>query len=168
MIWFGKQNYLTVNLLFLPDVFLVAVEETLERGPFLRNTGIVLAVCDGYVVTFGGDAKEDARRDIVFACDCLEHFRDIAAFGILHHFLFYVVDVYEHLLRVNLGIVERDAVDGCEYFFCQAGFLPRNEIHGSYHLSGIFRQMDSCCRINLLVVMGIYVIVITLCPFETP
>ena len=43
------------------DVFLLAVEETLERGPFLGNTGIVLGVCDGYIVTFGGDAKEDAR-----------------------------------------------------------------------------------------------------------
>ena len=47
--------------LFLPDVFLLAVEETLERGPFFWNAGIVLAVCDGYIVTFGGDAKENAR-----------------------------------------------------------------------------------------------------------
>ena len=47
--------------LLLFDVFLLAVEETLERGPFLGNTGIVLAVCDGYVVTLGGDAKENAR-----------------------------------------------------------------------------------------------------------
>ncbi len=47
--------------LFLPDVFLLAIEETLECRPFLGNTGIVLAVCDGYVVTFGGDAKENAR-----------------------------------------------------------------------------------------------------------
>jgi hypothetical protein len=48
-------------LLFQPDVFLLAVEETLERRPFLGNAGIVLAVCDGYIVTFGGDAKENAR-----------------------------------------------------------------------------------------------------------
>ncbi len=47
--------------LFLPDVFLLAVEETLERGPFLGYAGIVLGVCDGYVVTFGRDTKENAR-----------------------------------------------------------------------------------------------------------
>ena len=37
--------------------------------------------------------------------------------SILHHLFFNIIRIPEHLLWVNLGIVERDAVDGSEYFF---------------------------------------------------
>ena len=88
--------------------------------------------------------------------------------SILHHLFFNIIRIPKHLLWVNLGIVERDAVDGSEYFFCQFCFSPWNKIHRSYGLSGIFRLMGSLSRNKFLVVMGIYVIVIALRPLETP
>ena len=48
-------------MLLLFDVFLLAVDETIEHRPFLGNTEIVLNISDCYVIAFGRDAKENAR-----------------------------------------------------------------------------------------------------------
>lgn len=63
----GTKNYRdSFNLaspfmLLLFDVFLLAVDETIEHRPFLGNTEIVLNISDCYVIAFGRDAKENAR-----------------------------------------------------------------------------------------------------------
>ena len=48
-------------MLLLFDVFLLAVDETIEHRPFLGNTEIVLNISDCYVIAIGRDAKENAR-----------------------------------------------------------------------------------------------------------
>ena len=48
-------------MLLLFDVFLLAVDETIEHRPFLGNTEIVLNISDCYVIALGRDAKENAR-----------------------------------------------------------------------------------------------------------
>ena len=54
-------------MLLLFDVFLLAVDETIEHRPFLGNTEIVLNISDCYVIALGRDAKEDARWNMAFA-----------------------------------------------------------------------------------------------------
>ena len=54
-------NLASPFMLLLFDVFLLAVDETIEHRPFLGNTEIVLNISDCYVIAFGRDAKENAR-----------------------------------------------------------------------------------------------------------